>query len=237
MPRIKCESVANPPKPPYTSVSDVDAFFERIERIAEPKPPKKVDADWIRNYDFETAHPSAIPSMLRWLRIINDEGESTGVWDKLRVESSRQATLEQLVRDAYKGIFEAIQVESATRGDLRGAFVTAYSVGDSTRHINCFLALCRHAGLQTAVVAREPKEKPNAESRTTRAPKSRSTPTKTAKDDSKTTARSQTKKAPEWSGISVTLNVEIPAEWTEEQIRERVVAVRRAVESADTGDS
>lgn len=107
-------------KAPYTSVSDVDAFFERVETIAEPKPPKKVDRAWVEGYQFKTAHPAAIPSMLRWLGAIGEEGESTGVWNDLRVDGTRQTTLARLVKEAYKPVFDAVDVEKATGRDLRG---------------------------------------------------------------------------------------------------------------------
>jgi len=35
--------MAKSPTVPYTSVADVEAFFDRVENIGEPKPPKKVD--------------------------------------------------------------------------------------------------------------------------------------------------------------------------------------------------
>jgi len=225
--------MARDPAPPYTSVGDVDAFFERVERIAEPKPQKKVDTDWVKNYGFDTAHPSAIPSMLKWLGVINDEGESTGVWDKLRVGSSRQTSLEPLVRGSYKGIFDAVEVESATRADLRGAFVSAYSVGDSTRHINCFLALCRHAGIKTADEPKSRESKAKQQSGEAKARRATDSQRPAATKERPRAARQHRTAA----GISVTLNVEIPAEWTEEQIRERIAAVTRAVESAGAGDS
>lgn len=212
-------------KTPYTSVSDVDAFFNRIENIGEPKPPKKVDTAWVQNFGFETAHPSAIPTMLRWLGIINEELESTGVWNELRVDAKRKPTLERLVKEAYKGIFDVIDVSKASARDLRGAFVSAYSIGDPRRQINCFLALCRQAGIETAEQAstREPKTANGAKPAK---PKVSSASGKAA------APKPPRKDAP--SGVTVTLNVEIPAEWTEEQIRERLAIVNRAAEQNDS---
>ncbi|HEX5369547.1 MAG TPA: DUF5343 domain-containing protein [Dehalococcoidia bacterium] len=218
--------MARPPKIPYTSVSDVDAFFERVETIGEPKPPKKVDSSWVATYGFQTAHPSAIPSMLRWLNIINDEGESTGVWNELRVDSKRQGTLQRLVKEAYSAVFDEVDVEKAAQRDLRGAFVSAYSIGVPNRHINCFLALCRHAGIETAVEAsaRESKTPATAKPKPPKAaasPKSTSTPS--VKPKPKTP-----QPLAQSGGLNVTVNIEIPSDWTEEQIRERIATVRRA---------
>ena len=228
--------VAKTPTVPYTSVSDVEAFFERAQTIAEPKPPKKVDSTWVESYGFQTAHPGAIPSMLRWLGVINDEGESVGLWNDLRVDTTRQTTLERLVREAYKAIFDAVDVEKATARDLRGAFVSAYSIGDPGRQIKCFLALCQQAGIKTAEEAREreAKAKPNGAPKATPRTPSRSGAAKTT---TTTTRRETRKNGSDGTGITVTLNVEILAEWTEEQIRDRIATVTRAVESAGAGDS
>lgn len=220
-------------KPPYASVSDVQAFFERIQTIAEPKPDKKVDSGWVGNYGFKTAHPAAIPSMLHWLGVINDEGVSTGVWNDLRVDATRQATLGRLVKEAYSAVFEAVIVETAAAKDIRGAFVSAYSIGDPGRQINCFLALCEQAGIKTAVETntREPKGSSDAKKKS-----NAQAPTR----KSQTVRRAQPKVrhlAATAGGIGVTLSVEVPASWTEEQIANRIAAVTRALELAEAGDS
>jgi hypothetical protein len=222
--------VAKPPKIPYTSVSDVDAFFERVESIGEPKPPKKVDSSWVATYGFKTAHPSAIPSMLRWLNVIDDQGESTGVWNDLRVDSKRKSTLQRLVNEAYSEVFDEVDVEKASQRDLRGAFVSAYSIGVPNRHINCFVALCRHAGIQTAVEAPTRESQPDAGTKPK--PKGGVTPKRTP-------ARSNKPKLPtarplaQAGGVNVTVNIEIPSDWTAEQIRERIATVRRAAGEDD----
>lgn len=230
--------VAKSPGPPYTSVSDVDALFARVQTIAEPKPPKKVDSAWVQSYGFETAHPSAIPAMLRWLGVIDDEGESTGVWNDLRVEAKRQATLQRLVKEAYKGIFGAIDVEHATASDFHGAFVQVHSIGDAKRHIKCFLALCQHAGIATAEQAPAARDR---ELKPTQELKPKQTHTQRATNGKRKTAgpgdRGTRRRGSEGVGVNVTLNVEVPAEWTEEQIRERMATVARAVEAAGLGDS
>jgi hypothetical protein len=220
-------------RPPYTSISDIDAFFERVQTIAEPKPPKKVDSAWVESYQFQTAHPSAIPAMLRWLGVIDENAESTGVWNDLRVDGTRQATLARLVKEAYKAVFDTVDVEKATARDLRGAFVSAYSIGDPGRHIKCFLALCAQAGITTAeeAKARESKDsdakpKPKAQPVRSKVPPSVEPPSP---------ERQAGRTAAEPGAFTVTLNVEIPADWSEEQIRERIAAVTRSLASNRPG--
>lgn len=239
---ISMQDVAKNPKVPYTSVSDVEAFFERVENIGEPKPPKKVDSAWVGSYQFQTAHRSAIPSMLRWLGVIDDAGESTGIWNDLRVDAKRQETLKRLVKEAYSAVFDSITVENASDRDLRGAFVSAYGIGVPRRHINCFLALCHQARIKTAVEvsSRAVEPKPGEDGAPKPKPKTRpgtNGSTKTTTRTPKKTSGRKTIPTETGGGIHVTLNVEIPAEWTEEQIRQRVAAVTLALESADPGDS
>jgi hypothetical protein len=217
--------VAKPAKPPYTSVSDVDAFFDRIGSIAEPKPPKKVDTAWVQSYDFETAHPSAIPAMLRWLGVIDQDGQSTGVWNKLRVE--RHATLEPLVKKAYKDIFE-VDVAKASDRDLRGAFISAYEIGESKRHIACFLALCAQGGIQTAQAVNG--EEPRQATQTGRAKKRTRSGGRSSNGSKLPTPPTppMNREIGRSGGMSITLNVEIPVDWNEDQIRERIATVSRA---------
>lgn len=229
------QSVTKTPKPPYTSVSDVDAFFERVQTIAEPRAPKKVDSGWVESYQFDTAHPSAIPSMLRWLNVIDEDGGSTGVWDDLRVDGTRETTLARLIKDAYSAVFEAVVVENASARDLRGAFVSAYSIGDPGRHIKCFLALCRHAGISTLeeATARESEQR---ESSSAKLP-SQSTTATTLRSTARSPKQRSVVPPQGGSALNVTLNVEIPAAWTEGQIRERVAAIARALEPSEPSDS
>lgn len=229
---------------PYTSVSDVEAFFQRVETLAEPKPSRAVDSDWVKSYGFETAHPSAIPSMLRWLGVIDEDGKSTGVWNDLRVDGKREETLQRLIRTAYEGIFDAVDVEQASLRDLRGAFVQVYSLGDPARQIKCFLALCQQAGIPTAVEANsrsqagESRSTNSQQAKTkTQAPKKKPANPPARKPVSAVAASDSRRAVTTSDGtFIISLNVEIPSAWTEADIRERVASVARAVRAASAGD-
>jgi len=177
--------------------------------------------------------------MLRWLGVIDEEGDSTGIWNDLRIDAKRQETLARLVKEAYSAVFDSIAVETARARDIRGAFVSAYDIGDPGRQIKCFLALCRQAGIKTTVEvsSRSAEAKP----RENGSPKPKATPKASSTTDGSTKAKQISGRKPVTTetggGIHVVLNVEIPAEWTEQQIRDRVAAVSRALEAADPGDS
>jgi hypothetical protein len=231
--------MAKSPTVPYTSIGDVEVFFGRVANIGEPKPPKKVDGAWVESYQFQTAHPAAIPSMLRWLGVIDADGESTGVWNDLRIDAKRQETLTRLIKDAYSAVFESVTVENASESDLRGAFLSAYGLGDPRRQIKCFLALCHQAGIKTAVEVTSRGTDPKPRENGAPKPKAKSTAPSVTSGSAKPkrTSEPKTVTTEAGGGIHVTLNVEIPAEWTEQQIRDRVAAVSRALELADPGDS
>lgn len=205
-------------KPPYTSSQDIEELFARIGSLAEPAPPKQVDANWVKAYGFETAHPGAIPSLLKWLGVLDENGVSTGVWNDLRVESRRAAVLPALIRDAYGPVFAEVDLATATDSDLRGAFISAYSVGDARRHITCFRTLCRIAGVEIA--GGQSQAEPS-----THAPKA---PKKKAPSVKKTVAHAPVQGS---SAPAVSLLVEIPASWSEEEIEQRIRAVSRATKS------
>jgi hypothetical protein len=174
--------------------------------------------------------------MLRWLGVIDEDSESTGVWNDLRVDGKREATLERLVRESYKDIFDSVDVATAKDRDLRGAFVDQYSIGDPTRHISCFLALCQRAGIQTAEAPRLSRESRAAQNGGNAKPKTQRKK-RPPKPKTTTTTERKTPQGTPTGGVSIVLNVEIPADMTEEQIRERVAAVTRVAKSAGQGDS
>lgn len=208
----------------------MDAFFERITRINEPT--KAVDSTWVESFGFETGHPSAIPSMLKWLKVIDEHGISTGVWKKLRVPATKEETLGELVRLAYAPIFESVDMESATTEDIGGAFLSAYSIGDARRHIICFLALCRHAGIETAAGAQqsEPREsRPRQAKTTAQKAVTERKPAERKAERTRHEGKAERDRPPTTPMAAVSVNVELPADWDDEKVQARLAAVAKAL--------
>lgn len=88
----------------------------------------------------------------------------------------------------------------------------------------------------TAEEATARDREPNQNGETKTRLMSASTGNGSSKERATPRAEPRRNRAPEGSGISITLNVEIPAGWTEEEIRHRIAAVSRALEPADAGD-
>jgi hypothetical protein len=210
-------------RPPYASGADLDRLFARMRVLSDPK---KIDSKWVKGYKLAGAQPQALVSVLRWLGVIDSNGKSLGVWNELR--SGGSETLARLVKDSYSDIFSSVDVKTATREDLEGAFIRAYESGDTGRHIKCFLALCAQAEIATAGPQRDsPKAKPAA----TRAGNQAKAVEQVASKRSKGVGAEKQRVVGD-SPITVSLNVEIPAGWDEETVRRRIALVREAIQAS-----
>lgn len=211
-------------RPPYTSQADLDHLFDRMTTMREPREP--VDSEWVKSFGLAATQPSAAVSALKWLGVVDDEGVSTGAWDELRNPETRRQTLKRLMEESYSEIFERIDVTGATPETLQGAFIIAYASGDPRRPITCFLSLCRHAGIETSMADRR-----SGASRAERSdhPK-RGEPKRTRTREQPEVAR---RNAPPSIAteppISVSLNVEIPADWSDDRARDRIATIRSAL--------
>jgi hypothetical protein len=212
---------------PYTKASAIDSFFKLVEN---KKAPPVVDTAWAKSLDLEASRPSSVPKLLNWLGVIDAQGEpDKDRWDSIRHVDTRPEALERLIRDAYSDLFDATEAERETREQLRREFARVYDLGNADERVTCFLKLCEVAGM--AMVANggdgSPSSGSGARSEGGALKSSGGTPMK------KTRAKQQDRTPqPPNNGVTfvVSFSVEIPAEWSEEQIAERVRAVQRAVE-------
>jgi hypothetical protein len=209
-------------RPPYASGADLDRLFDRMQSLAEPK---NIDTKWVKGYQLASAQPEALVSVLRWLGVIDQEGNSLGVWNELR--SGKSEPLARLVKESYSDIFSSVDVETADRKDLEGAFIAAYKTGNTGRVIKCFLALCGKADIPAAAAQ---KGSTGAEPVTPRP--NRATAKKVAgHKGAKATGTAGTRTAGD-SLVTISLNVEIPADWDAEAVRKRIALVQEAIHAA-----
>lgn len=216
-------------RPPYTSAADLDRLFERMRTIGDPG---TVSTKWVESYGLAASQPEGVVAALKWLNVIDKDGKSQGIWNDLRVPATRQETLTRLMHEAYEAIFSSIDVEQASRQDLEGAFISAYQSGDPGRPIKCFLALCQHAGIATAATQRGTSSRAAKPADSAKS-KSQNGTSKQATGARTTPVTTRVKRRPSQGGeshVTIALNVEIPADWSEDQVRERVEMIRRAVE-------
>jgi hypothetical protein len=217
-------------KPPYSSAGALDSFFDKIRTLGDPG---TVDAKWAKTYGFEPALPASIPTTLRWLGVIDEDGRTQGVWNNLRPPATRAEVLAPMVRQAYHEVFDSIDVESAGREVLEATFIHAYATGDVGRPITCFLTLCRHGGISTAV---EPSRSGRTSAANGGVAAKPTVPIRAKRNLSSQASRKQAAaNAPEVPGVGATgvvisLAVEIPADWSTEQISARISEVKKALE-------
>lgn len=203
-------------RPPYTSKADLERLFDRMRTLADPG---TIDSKWVESYGLAASQPPAVLSVLKWLGVVDESGVSAGVWNDLRVLSTRPEVLRGLIETAYSDIFARIDLATATRQDIDGAFISAYRSGNTDRPVGCFLALCEQAGIETGTtsaarnvaVGSAPKRE-RREGGKRRSPVLGRVP-REAGDPS----------------VVLQLNVEVAAEWSEDQVRERIKTVRDAL--------
>jgi len=221
-----------PEKPPYASTSAIDELFRRMENL---KAPPKADSDWAKAQAFDAGLPASIPSMLRWLGVVDDEFRpDQDRWNALRFPEGRLKELPALLKTSYAAIFDRIEVEGANRALLRSTFVGAYGSGDTQRPIAAFLTLARHAGMKVAAAERQIEKKTPTRKTTSEArkPKQQLTPTRLLgrpRPDARSKDNSRLRE------VTISLAVEIPADWDESQITDRILMVRRAMEKTIEG--
>lgn len=220
-------------KPPYTSTVDVETFLDKIKPLG---PPATVDAGWVEKYDMAVQQASGIVALTKWLGIVGDDGTTNReVWNEVRLPASQKATLDRLIRESYAAVFAAIDnIEEADRALLTSTFVHEYDLGDSRRYLACFLKLCEIAGIETKAGSRGAGEGRAKVDVPRRATTRREKATATTKGVTGGRRSSGTGGGVQGSRnglpVSISLNVEIPPEWDEEQIRERLAIVTKAVQ-------
>lgn len=221
---------------PYVPAATIDKFFERIRTV---KPPPKVDNEWAVAYQFAPPRPAALPSMLQWLGVTDDNFEPDAVaWENLRHPDTRPETLAALVKDAYTAVFEAADVEHLSREQLNIEFARAYALGSAGERVTCFLKLCSLAGIELEANGSSAKRRAQGPSDSSKrdsppARKPKNTPTHRGSRD--TGSRGAPKREvmppriPGSTVVNVNLDVSIPAEWSTEEIRDRLRVVSEAV--------
>ena len=138
--------------PPYASGADVDRLFERMRAFEDPG---EISTKWVEDSGLAEAQASGIVGVLKWLKVFDENGKTLGFWNALRVPAFREEVLSRLIQDSFAEVFSLVDVPNASKQDLEGAFINAYSAEVPRRPVKCFLALCRHAGIELAAAAED----------------------------------------------------------------------------------
>lgn len=226
---------------PYSKAATIEAFFDLIEH---KKAPDAIDSDWAKAQELEPTRPTSIPGLLGWLGVINEEGiPDRDRWEGIRHVDTRQETVRELIEEAYGALFDASEVTKEPREQLTREFARVYGLGDARERVTCFLKLCQVAGLDMAA-NRGPSTPREANPRSTGQAKDKGTPRdQEQKVRTQRPLEEQGRKEERRSGatgessltINVNLGVEIPADWDEHQVSERLKALAQAVSEFRSG--
>jgi hypothetical protein len=217
-------------RPPYTSGSDIEAFFARIKTLQAPA---KIDSEWVKTYKLAPNQPEAMPSLLKWLGVTDANSAAVAsIWDGIRLPQSRADALEPLVRSAYAEVFGRLDVEHASLDDLASTFVVAYGMGDPGRQVRCFLVLCGLAAIPTDAGETPQLEPEQSVRRRSSAPRKGPKPPQKPGTATEHATDEQSQHA---TPVVLSLSVELPADWSERQIRQRIVDVSRILSEVGLG--
>jgi len=145
---MKKEETVRTVTPPYLSVAKIERTIELVSN----RNFTEVNVPLFVGYGFNKIDAQLAVSMLRFLGVINEEGESTDLMPKLRLTGeARKTEFEKIVRAAYKKLFGAVDnPQNLPSDDLRNEFVVQYHLSSRVVRtaIPAFIKLCEYAGLK-----------------------------------------------------------------------------------------
>lgn len=186
-------------KPPYVSPGPADKLFDLLRRTT----PTKIDSKFVSDNGITTSPNAAtIVRLAQWFGIINEAGEINS--SKVRIfklsGEERNKQIADTIREAYKDLFERVDLENATKNDVLNYFVNTYRYGYRQAEIASllFLHLCQSYNIPIAealkrkVHVREGKIGVLSQTKKTRSPKNKSVEKKTMKMDEPSAEREGT---------------------------------------------
>lgn len=135
--------------PAYAPWGQVKEFLIRMRALN----PKTIDVEYLNTNITSGKDAYALFAAIKFLGFIDENGNCTDKLDSIKVrgETQQKKALENVVREAYADIFEAVHVEESDRSTIYNQMRSVY--GCSTRIASSatplFLALCEVSGITT----------------------------------------------------------------------------------------
>ena len=109
--------------------------------------PEQVDKSWLERAGISANLAPKNLQALRFLGLIDEDGYTTEVADRLRGAAAEEypSVLEEIIRKAYRPIFELRNPSADSRGRLEDAFRRLEPQAQRGRMVACFLGLCAMA--------------------------------------------------------------------------------------------
>ncbi|MFC1963522.1 DUF5343 domain-containing protein [Chloroflexota bacterium] len=133
--------------PPYGPARGMLQALELLRRTT----PHRIDSDFLRASGVAPGNEYKVAGALKFLGLIDNEGRAT---DKSRLLKTKGITytqaLQEIVRTAYRDLFQGLQEKEATSDEVYNYFVTEGGMGSemATKATRFFVKLCRLAEIE-----------------------------------------------------------------------------------------
>ncbi|TKB67151.1 MAG: hypothetical protein E8D47_05020 [Nitrospira sp.] len=132
--------------PPYISSNVWHQFFEKMQRVNRPS---QLSVELLGEYGITTGQ-SELLSALRFLKLIDGESKPTEKFSSIQLKGEAfKEQLRDILRSAYRDLFEKHPLEHASYDDLQNYFSIKYSQASSKKMAKSFGVLCQFADLQS----------------------------------------------------------------------------------------
>jgi len=132
--------------PPYGPTEGMLQGIELMHRLS----PTKVDAKLLKNNGVAPNNEYKVVGALKYLNIIDEDGRPT---EKSRLLKTRGPSyllaLQDIVKTAYRDLFDQLDMRNATKDQIHNYFVTDLSMGIemAAKASRFFISLCQQADL------------------------------------------------------------------------------------------
>ena len=132
--------------PPYGPTGGMLQGIELMHRLS----PTKVDAKLLKNNGVAPNNEYKVVGALKYLNIIDEDGRPT---EKSRLLKTRGPSyllaLQDIVKTAYRDLFDQLDLRNATKDQIHNYFVTDLGMGIemAAKASRFFISLCQQADL------------------------------------------------------------------------------------------
>lgn len=150
--------------PPYVSYKSWETFLDRVRRELLPLP-QRLDTSVWRRLSFSGSTESAMKNCIVFLGLTTPDYQPTPEFEAFIVTDSddeRRRTLRLLIREGYGEILTGIDLQRATRGEVKSAFLRAGSGPEtSDKAVSFFVSVAQEAemNLHPQLTTRAPATK------------------------------------------------------------------------------
>ena len=134
-------------KPAYGSVK----WYREILDVVRKKKPKIIDKDFLRINQIAPGNEAKVLIGLKFLGIIDEEGNPTELMDSLRTlnEDEFKEALRNIINKAYADLFERLILERASFMDLVTYFMQVHGMSEAIakQAARCFIFFCQESGI------------------------------------------------------------------------------------------